>query len=119
MAARVTVRVLGRIGVDDADRLLADLSRETELHWRQDHSPDDAHLGGISDLLLTAAVSGAVGRSAEVATAAALDRVRAAISRWRDRRLDPPDIDIQVQAPPEDDPGSGPEAEGRPGEAAD
>jgi hypothetical protein len=105
MTSRVTVRVMGRIGVDDADRLLADLAKETDLNWREEHSPDGRHLGGVSEFLLAAVISGAVGKGAEVALAATVDRVRAAVGRWQEKRLDPPDIDVQTQELPEDDPG--------------
>jgi hypothetical protein len=119
MTSRVTVRVMGRIGVDDADRLLADLAKETDLNWREEHSEDDRRLAGVSELLLTALISGVAGKSAEVTVNATVDRVREEISRWRDKRLDPLDFDVRTQVLPEDEPVPGPEEEPGPGEAED
>lgn len=117
MTSRVTVRVMGRIGVGDVDDLLADLSRQTGLDWRAEHSPDDTHLAGAGDLLLGAVISGAAGKGAEVMTAATVDRVRKAVRRWRDRRLDPPDIELQAEELPRDEAAGEPEEESAPGDA--
>src|ERR1039457_3605139 len=119
MTSRVTVRVTGRIGIDDADRLLTDLAKETDLDWREEHSPDDGHLAGVGELLLTAMISGAAGKGAEVMVEATVDRVREAIGRWRDRRLDPPGIEVRTQELPEDEPAPGLEEEPGAGEAED
>jgi hypothetical protein len=93
----VTVRLTGKLGVDDADGLLTDLTRETGLTWREVPFPSDTHLGGVSELLLDAVISGAVGKSGEVIAEATLDRVRKTVRRWRDKRLDPPDVDVRAE----------------------
>lgn len=102
MASRVTVRLTGRIGIDDVDRLLADLTKETELDWREERAPDSRHLAGIVELVLTAVISGAAGKGAEVAVGATVHRVREVVSRWRDRRLDPPDAEVGTQEVPDE-----------------
>jgi hypothetical protein len=109
--------VTGRIGVDDADHLLADLSRETSLDWRAEHSPDDTHLAGAGELLLDAVISGAAGKGAEVMVGATVDRVRKAVGRWRGKRLDPPDIDVRAEELPEDEAAAEPGEEPAAGEA--
>lgn len=102
VASRVTVRLSGRAGIDDVDRLLADLTKETELEWREEHPGDSKHLTGIVELVLTAVISGAAGKGGEVAVAATVDRVRKVVSRWRDRRLEPPDAEVGTQEEPDE-----------------
>jgi hypothetical protein len=109
VTSHVTVRLMGKIGVDDADCLITDLSRETGLTWREVRSPNDTHLGGASELLLDAVISGAVGKGGEVMAGVAVDRVRRAVGRWRDKRLDPPDADVRAEELP------AAEAAGQPG----
>jgi hypothetical protein len=109
MTSCVIVRIKGKAGIDDADRLLTDLAEETGLDWRQER-PDAhgaRHLSGVGELLLTAVISGATGKAAEMAAEATLDRVREVISRWRDRRLDPPDTEIETAELAEGEPGPG------------
>jgi hypothetical protein len=103
VASRVTVRLTGAIGLDDADHLLAELAKETGLDWREERPADGKHLAGtVVELLLTAVISGAAGKGAEVAIAATTDHVRKVVSRWRDRRLDPPDAEVVTQDVPEE-----------------
>jgi hypothetical protein len=109
MTSLVTVRLMGKLGVDDADHLLTDLTRETGLTWREVPSPSDTHLGGVSELLLDAVISGAVGKGGEVIAEATLDRVRKTVGRWRDKRLDPPHVDVRAEELPKTD------AAGQPG----
>ena len=106
MASSVIVRIKGKTGIDEADRLLADLSRETRSTWRQEHSADSGALSGVGELLLTAVISGAAGKAAELTAEATLDRVRAVIRRWRDRRLDPPDVEVETREGPGDESGA-------------
>lgn len=117
MTSRVIVRIKGKAGIDDVDRLLADLAKETGLDWRHERSPDAGQLSGVGELLLTAVISGATGKSAEMAAEAALDRVREVIRRWRDRRLDPPDTEVETAELPEGEPGPGLQAVPVAGEA--
>jgi hypothetical protein len=103
VASRVTVRLTGTIGLDDSDRLLGELAKETGLEWREERSAGGKHLGGaVAELLLTAVISGVAGKSAEAAIGATADHVREVVSRWRDRRLDPPDAEIATQDVPEE-----------------
>jgi hypothetical protein len=117
MTSRVTVRITGRTGIDDADRLLTDLAKETDLDWHQENSPGSRHLNGIGDVLLTAVISGTVGKGAQMTIEATLSRVHKVTSRWRDRRLDPPDIEIATQELSEDEPDPGLQAAPEAGEA--
>jgi hypothetical protein len=97
----------GKTGIDDVDRLLTDLAEETDLDWRHERSPDGGHLSGVGELLLTAVISGAAGKGAEMAAGTILDRVREVIRRWRDRWLDPPDTGVEAAELSEDEPGPG------------
>ena len=105
MASRVIVKITGTIGIDDVGRLLADLTKEVELEWREERPQDGNHLGGIVELLLTAVIGGAAGKGTEVAIEATVDRVREVVSRWQDKRLDPPDVEVGTQDVPEEQPG--------------
>jgi hypothetical protein len=103
VASCVTVRLTGVIGLDDADRLRDELTKETGLDWREERPADGKHLAGaVVELVLTAVISGAAGKGAEVAIAATAGRVREVVSRWRDRRLDPPDAEVVTQDVPEE-----------------
>jgi hypothetical protein len=103
VASRVTVRLTGAIGLDDSDRLLAELAKETGLDWREECPADGEHLAGaVMELLFTAVISGAAGKGAEAAIGATADHVREVISRWRDRRLDPPDAVIVTEDVPQE-----------------
>src|SRR5262249_47361640 len=106
VASRVIVKITGAIGIDDVDRLRADLAKEVELDWREERPPDGEHLGGIGELLLGAVIGGVAGKGTEVAIDVTVERVREVVSRWRDRRLDPPDVEVGTQDVPEEQPGS-------------
>lgn len=130
MTSRVIVRVTGRIGIDEAGHLLADLTNATNLDWREEHSLDDKHLAGIGELLFSAVVGGAVGKGTEMTVDVTVARVREVIGRMRRRWIDPPDIDVETEESPgkvtpdgppekspEKEPGPGQEApHGKPGE---
>jgi hypothetical protein len=117
MTSGAIVRIKGKTGVDDAGRLLAELAEETDLEWRQQRSRDGGQLSGMGELLLTAVISGAAGKGAEMVAEGTLDRVRAVIRRWRDRKLDPPDAEVELVELPEDEPGPGPREMSVTGEA--
>jgi hypothetical protein len=114
MGTRVIVRVTGRIGIEEADRLLANLAKETGLYWREENSPDSRQLSGL-DLLLTAVVGGAVGKGTELAVGTAVDQVREVIGRLRARRLDPPDVEVETEELPVAEPGDATGDEAGPG----
>lgn len=99
------VKITGPIGIDDVNHLLADLTKEAGLDWHEERPADSKHLGGIADVLLTAVIGGTAGKGAEVAVEATVDRVREVISRWRERRLDPPDVEVQTQDVPQEQQG--------------
>jgi hypothetical protein len=94
MATRIAVRLAGNLGLDDAERLLAELRAGTELSWRDESPPDDArHLtGGLVELLLVAVAS----RGSEMAFEGTARRVRELVEHWRERRLDPPLAEVEV-----------------------
>jgi hypothetical protein len=105
MSTRVIVHVKGRVGIDDADALIASLSRETGLDWHAEHLP--ARTGTLSTpgmLVLQSVLDAAAGKALEAAAEVALKHTRQAVSRWRERRLDPPDVEIEVQEPAEGGP---------------
>jgi hypothetical protein len=101
MATRIAVRLTGNLGLDDAERLLAELKAGTELSWRDESPADDArHLtGGLAELLLVAVAS----RGTEMVFEGSVRRVRELVEHWRDRRLDPPlaEVDVLEVAEPE------------------
>lgn len=105
MPSRVVVKITGVIGLDEVDRLLADLMKEAGLDWCEERPADGKHLSGMTDVLLAAVISGTAGKGAEVAVEATVDRVREVVSRWRDRRLDSPDVEVQTQDVPDEQPG--------------
>jgi hypothetical protein len=94
MATRIAVRLTGNLGLDDAERLLAELEAETELSWRDESPADDGrHLtGGLVELLLVAVAS----RGTELVFEGSVRRVRELVEHWRDRRLDPPLAEVDV-----------------------
>ena len=109
MATRIAVRLTGNLGLDDAERLLAELKAETELSWQDESPADDArHLtGGIAELLLVAAAA----RGTETVVEGSVRHVRELVEHWRDRRLDPPlaEVDVVEVEEPEAKPGPAPE----------
>lgn len=99
MAERITVTVKGPLGLDDADFLLTELKRETQLDWHKEDRPDDEHLfGGLLDLVLVAIAS----KSVEMTYEQAIAKAREVIERWRKTRLDPPEASVDTT--PADDP---------------
>jgi hypothetical protein len=112
MATRIAVRLAGNLGLDDAERLLAELKAETELSWRDESPADDArHLtGGLVELLLVAAP----GRSTELVFEGSVRHVRELVEHWRDRRLDPPLTEVDVVEVEEPEGGEPEEEAGRP-----
>jgi hypothetical protein len=103
VSSRVTVKLTGAIGLEDADRLLNELTKETGLDWHEESPPDVKNLG-VWDLLLTAVISGAAGKGAEATVEATSDRVREVVRRWRDRRLDPPNAEVETREVPAEQP---------------
>jgi hypothetical protein len=101
MATRIAVRLAGNLGLDDAERLLAELKAETDLSWRDESPADNArHLtAGPVELLLVAVA----GRNTELVLEGSVRRVRELVEHWRDRRLDPPlaEVDVVEVAEPE------------------
>lgn len=94
MATRIAVRLTGNLGLDDAERLAAELAAGTELSWRDETPAEDGrHLdGGLVEVLLVAVV----GRGAEMAFEGTVHQVRELVARWRERRLDPPSAEVEV-----------------------
>jgi hypothetical protein len=121
MATRIAVRLTGNLGLDDAERLLAELEAGTELSWRDESPADDArHLtGGLVELLLVAVAS----RGTEMVFEGSVRRVRELVEHWRDRRLDPPlaEVDVVEVEEPEakPDPDAGPDPDPDPDPATE
>jgi hypothetical protein len=106
MSTRITVRLTGDLGLDGAGLLLEDLERQTGLSWSAERRPDEGgHLdSGIAEVILIAVAS----RTAEMAYASVVDRVRDAVKTWRETHLDPPQVEVEAveveAAEPEPDP---------------
>ncbi|MFC4033440.1 hypothetical protein ACFO3J_18420 [Streptomyces polygonati] len=112
VARRIVVKVGGVIGLDDSEQLAAELARETGLDWREEPVPQGRHLsGGLAEFLLAAAVSGAASKVGEYAYGKSVEAVRAVVARWSARRLDPLDVQVDLEgaddgAPPDPRPGA-------------
>lgn len=94
MATRITVRLTGDLGLDGAGSLLRDLERRTGLSWRDERPADEGgHLdGGFAQMLLYAVAA----RTAEMAFATVVERVRESVDDWRKTHLDPPDVAVET-----------------------
>lgn len=109
MATRISVTVKGPLGLDDPDRMLAELERATDLSWRP-QVVEEGHVltGSIVEIVLTAAI----GKGTEMAMGAALDAVKRVVTRWRKERLDPPEISIDEDSVPDTDATGEPASDG-------
>jgi hypothetical protein len=113
MAKRISVRLVGNLGLDDADRLMDALADTTGLSWHDETPADSGHLtGGIAELVLVAVV----GRGAEMAFEGMVHKVRELVEDWKKRRLDPPQAEVEETTVPEPEPQSGPQPDGGVGE---
>lgn len=101
MPSHVTVRMTGQIGLDDVEELREYLARETDLEWDEESVPDGRHLSGLAETILIAVVANAAGRRADTALDMVVLQVREAARRWRDRWLDPPDIEVGTRDLPD------------------
>lgn len=100
----VIVRVTGRIGLDDADRLLGELEDSTGLRWREEPDPDAQPHLSTGLFILVAVVSGSAANTAEEIIPVVVAKVRETVKRWQDRWLDPPGVEVEVQAGADPDP---------------
>ncbi|MGW2571661.1 hypothetical protein [Streptomyces sp. NPDC001537] len=93
MGTRISVSVGGLTGLDDRERLLAELEAETGLEWQaRDVEQDGVLTGGIVEIVLVAVV----GKATELAVSAAVDSAKKIVERWRSERLDPPEASVDV-----------------------
>jgi hypothetical protein len=112
VATRISVTVKGRMGLDDPDRMLGDLTRATSGPWRA-HEVDNGPVltGGIVEILLTAVIGKGVAMSAD----AVVDVVKDRLKQWRATRLDPPEMVVDTDPVPDDDPVDVPSTDGEDG----
>lgn len=112
MATKISVTVKGPMGLDDPERMLADLAQETGLSWQPRPVGEGAVLtGGIVEIVLVAVV----GRVAEMSVEAALDAVKRVVKQWRAERLDPLETAIAKEPAPEAGAADGPADDGSDG----
>lgn len=101
MPSHVTVRLTGQIGLDDVEELREYLAGETDLEWAEESVPDGRHLTGLAETILIAVVANAAGRRADTTIDMVVLQVREAARRWRERWLDPPDIEVGTRDLPD------------------
>ncbi|MEU6378231.1 hypothetical protein [Streptomyces sp. NPDC046909] len=101
MATRISVSVKGLTGLDDPDRMLAELESETGLSWRPEPVDEGRVLsGGIVEIILVAvAVKGA-----EMTLEATVAAVKRVVERWRRERLEPPEATVDTEPVPDPPP---------------
>lgn len=88
VATRISVSCKGPLGLDDPDRMRADLEAATGLAWRADEvHRENVLVGGIVELVFMAVI----GKTTEMAVEAVLERVKRTVEEIRSRRLDPPE----------------------------
>lgn len=94
MARRIVVRLAGNLGLDDAERLLGQLTAATGLAWRQETPAEEGrHLTGV---MTAAVVAALIVRDGELVLNITVQQVREIVERWRERRLDPPMVEVEV-----------------------
>lgn len=104
MSTRITVRLAGRLGLDDADRLRATLERETGLEWSRESRAGDDHLSGIETIILTALVTGAATEVGKAAARQVTEQVKSSVERLKSRYLShPPDVTVQTSETDDDE----------------
>lgn len=100
MSSRVIVRLAGRVGLDDVDRLLKELEIGTALDWNEEPDPDAEPRLSVEQIILTALLSGMGAKTTETVISA----VQEAVRRWQERRLDPPDAEVEIREDTDTDP---------------
>jgi hypothetical protein len=106
MATRISVSVKGLTGLDDQDRMLAELEAATRMPWRPEPVAEGRVLSsGIVEIILVAvAVKGA-----EMTLEATVAAVKGVVERWRRERLEPPEARIDTEPVPDPAPVPDPE----------
>lgn len=100
VATKVSVTVKGLMGLDDPERMVAELTKATGLPWQAQAAAEDKVLtGGIVEIVLVAVV----GKVAEMSVEAALDAVKRVVKHWRAERLDPLEAAIAKEPAPDTD----------------
>jgi len=98
MGTRISVSVKGLIGLDEPDRMLAELEAETGLTWRTEAVDEGRVLsGGIVEVVLVAVTV----KAAEMTLEATVAAVKGVVERWRRERLDPPEASIDTDPVPD------------------
>lgn len=98
MATRISVSVKGLIGLDDPDRMLAELEAETGLTWHPEPVDEGRVLsGGVVEIILVAVAV----KAAEMTLEATVDAVKRTVERWRRERLEPPEATVDTEAVPD------------------
>jgi hypothetical protein len=98
MATRISVSVKGLTGLDDPDRMLAELEAETGLVWRPEAVDEGRVLsGGVVEIILVAVAV----KAAEMTLEATVAAVKKVVERWRRERLDPPEATVETEPVPD------------------
>lgn len=93
-ATKILVSVTGPLGLDDPDRMLADLEAATGLSWRRQPVEEGKVLSGaLAEIVLVAV--------ATKATEIAWDAVQQVVRRWHRERLDPPQTSVAAEPVPD------------------
>jgi hypothetical protein len=109
VATRISVTVKGPIGLDDPERMIAELQKATGLSWRPQAVDEGKVLAGsIATIVLTVVIT----KGTEMSVVAALDAVKRVVERWRSERLDPPETTIDNESVPDADATDAPASDG-------
>jgi hypothetical protein len=104
VSTRITIEISRVQEASTAADLCAILQRETGLLWRESPAPEPDGDLGVLTLILTAAITGAAGQSAELA----ISQAREVLHDWRARHLDPPQARLTVTNTAADEPAGAP-----------
>jgi hypothetical protein len=92
LTTELTVTVRGALGLDDEQRLIAELERATRLGWRAERVGDSGHLaGGVVEIVLVAVLT----KTTELAYEAIVQEVRDRVEQWRREHLDKPQFTVE------------------------
>lgn len=99
-AGRITVRMSGDLGLDYANELLTELKKATGYDWSSEKRSGGDHLTAVEEIILSAVVI----KGTDLAFDAVVGRVREIVKRWKNGRLNPPDVIVEaaVETPDEE-----------------
>jgi hypothetical protein len=103
-AGRITVRMSGDLGLDYANELLTELKKATGYDWSSEKRSGGDHLTAVEEIILSAVIGALGTKGTDLAFDAVVGRVREIVKRWKNGRLNPPDVIVEaaVETPDEE-----------------